>query len=95
MTEYLNRIERTREKLMSGPMTSFVLPLEPGEKAGAFETVNINGFKLTIKKGALVEIPVPVMMLLANYKTIEVGAGADMRADRDYVKDGVSIQDAI
>lgn len=72
----------TRKKLMEGPKTMFVIPLAPGEKEGATEMVQINGFKLTIKKGAMVEIPVPCAKVLADHYRIEMSAGSEKRIDR-------------
>ena len=69
--------------VMNGPQTQFVIPLAPGEKVGAVETVSINGWKLTIKKGALVTIPVAVMQVLANYYKVSTEAGQDKLIDRD------------
>jgi len=95
MKVYQDNVAATREKLMNGPKTFFVVPLDPGEKPGAVETVNINGFKLTIKKGALVEIPVAVMKVLANYYKVSLEAGQDKLIDRDERHDGISMTDAL
>ena len=95
MKVYQDNVAATREKLMNGPKTFFVVPLDPGEKPGAVETVNINGFKLTIKKGALVEVPVAVMKVLANYYKVSLEAGQDKLIDRDERHDGISMTDAL
>jgi len=90
-----DRIARTREKLMNGPMTNFFIPLEPGEKPGAYETVDINGWRLVIRKGALVNIPVPVMKILTNYYNVQTEAGRDKRIDRSEFHEGISVFDAL
>lgn len=90
-----DQIAITREKLMNGPKTFFVVPLDAGEKPGAVETVNINGWKLTIKKGALVEIPIAVMKILANYYKVSLEAGQDKLIDRNERHDGISMEDAL
>jgi len=40
----------TEEKLAKEPKVSFIIPLADGEKPGASEIVNINGYQLNIKK---------------------------------------------
>lgn len=92
---YQDNVAATREKLMNGPKTFFVVPLDPGEKPGAVETVNINGFKLTIKKGALVEIPIAVMKVLANYYKVSLEAGQDKLIDRNEMHEGISMNEAL
>lgn len=56
---------------------SFLVPLGEGEKEGAFETTNINGYRLTIKKGVMVNIPIQVANLLANKYRIAMTAGSE------------------
>jgi len=76
----------TKEKLWKEEMTSFLVPLEPGEKAGqAEETVQINGYKLTIKKGVFIpKLPMSVAIMLAAHYNINMGnVGMNMRIDRD------------
>lgn len=95
MKMYQDNVSATREKLMNGPKTFFVVPLDPGEKPGAVETVSINGFKLTIKKGALVEIPIAAMKILANYYKVSLEAGQDKLIDRDEMHSGISMNEAL
>lgn len=93
--EYQDRVAQTREKLMNGPKVMFMVPMQPGEKPGAVETVNINGFKLTIQKGVMVEIPVAMAKVLANYLQVEMNAGSDKLIDRDESKKGIQVSDAL
>lgn len=81
-SDYAAVAAETKRKLMAGPKTMFMIPLAPGEKEGATEMVQLNGFKLTIKKGAMVEIPVPMANILAAHYRIEMSAGSDKRLDR-------------
>jgi hypothetical protein len=73
----------TKEKLLNGPKMSMIIPLSEGEKAGAYDTVQINGYGMKIQKGVLVELPVPVAKLLAEKYRIQIEAGKDKRVDRD------------
>jgi hypothetical protein len=75
--------KRFEEELKNGPHTQFMIPLMPGEKPGAYDTVNLNGCRYTIRKGSLVTIPVPVAEVLAEKYQIEMSAGRDKLIDRD------------
>ena len=74
--------EATRAKLMAEPQVHFIIPLAAGEKEGAAEMVQINGFRQNIKKGVMVEIPMSVAKVLANHYKIEMTAGSEKRLDR-------------
>lgn len=79
--------QRTKEILEKYPKVKFVVPLYEGEIAGkATESVTINGYRLTIKKGVMVDLPEPMVRLLADHYQINMGnlgAEADsMRLDR-------------
>lgn len=81
---YTDVVKETRDKLMNGPKTAFLIPLAPGEKPGAFETVQINGFRLQIRKGAMVQIPVACAEVLAGHYNVQLesGYGSEKRLDR-------------
>lgn len=74
--------EETKKILAKKPHTNFIVPLGEHEKEGAVEEVQINGYKFTIKKGVLVNIPVPVANLIAEKYKINMEAGKDKLADR-------------
>lgn len=82
---YKDKAERTKKILMAGPQVSFMCPLREGEPEGATETVSINGFALTIKKGVFVEIPQPMANILAEHYQVEMHAGKDSLINRDSV----------
>lgn len=67
----------TKKVLDAEPKVSFIIPLMPGEKEGAYEIVNINGYQVTIKKGVMVDIPRSVAMVLANHYQITMSAGQE------------------
>lgn len=94
--DYLARtIKETEAILAKEPKTNFIIPLSSGEKPGAYEIVNINGYQLTIKKGEMVEIPKSVADILAEHYRITMNAGQDKRADRAEIKDGISVASAL
>ncbi len=83
MDDVLDSAAKTKAILAAGPHSMFLIPLAAGEKVGAYETVELNGYKLTIKKGCMVNLPVPIIEILANHYNIEITAGQNMLIDRD------------
>ena len=81
---------RTKEIMDKEPKVSYIIPLQIGERKGAYETASINGYKLTIQKGVRVMIPEPFAKLLDEMLGIQETVGQDMRVDRN--KD---VQDAL
>ena len=83
-------IARTKYILDNSEHTNFILPLAEGENNGAYDTANINGYKLTIKKGVMVNIPVAVAQLFAEKYRIAMTVGEDKRADRAGMADALN-----
>ena len=77
--------KKMKEVLWSQPLIPTFIPCEGKEKPGvAEETVQINGYKLTIKKGVMVMLPEQVTKMLWNHLNINQGnVGMDKRLDRD------------
>lgn len=68
--EQRSDIVRTKKALAAAPKTKWIVNLEPGERPGAAISVTINGYRLSVKKGVLVEIPVPVAEVLASHYNV-------------------------
>lgn len=83
-SEVQNRdiIAETKKKLDAQEHINFIIPVVDGELPGAYETVQINGYKLTIQKGIMVSIPKDVANLLAEKYRIGMTAGQEKRIDR-------------
>ncbi len=62
---------------------TFLIPLGFGEKRGAYETVIMNGYRLNIMKGVIVEVPKQVAALLAESYQLTAEAGSQFLMDRD------------
>lgn len=75
-------VAQTKMILANGEHVNFIIPMADGEAPGAYETVQINGYGLTIQKGVMVNIPLPVANLLAEKYRIAMTAGQDKRIDR-------------
>jgi hypothetical protein len=79
-------VTRVRDKLLKQEIVSFMIPLGIGEKKGAFEHVQINGWKAQVMKGDMVQIPRQVAKMLMAYLNISEGKNIVLphgRIDRD------------
>lgn len=89
--EYGKMSQQMKEHLAKQPKVAFLIPLSDGEKNGAYETVQINGYRMVIKKGTMVQIPQQVAEILADHYRISSEAGQEYRMDRDdKTKDALS-----
>ncbi len=71
---------QTKYILDNSEHVNFIIPQIEGE-AGK-ETVQINGYKLTLAKNTMVNIPIQVAQLLAEKYKIAMTLGQDKRIDR-------------
>lgn len=81
--EWEGKAAKMKEYLWSQPLVNFLIPLSFGEKRGAYETVTMNGYRLNIMKGVMVEIPKDVANLLAESYQLTAEAGQDFLLDRN------------
>lgn len=74
-------IAQTKYILDNSEHVNFIVPQQEGEIG--IEEVQINGYKLTIKKNVMVNIPVQVAQIVAEKYRINMESGKDKRIDRD------------
>lgn len=79
----IDQAKLTKDILAVKKHISFLVPIADGESQNAAETVQINGYRLTIKKGVMVVVPEAVALILAEKYRIGMTAGAKKRVDRD------------
>lgn len=60
----------TKQKLAAEPKVRMMIPLDPGEKAGAYRTVLINGYRFDVRKNTMVDLPQSVAALLTKSYSI-------------------------
>lgn len=77
------QIRIVKEKLAKCPVVTVSIPLAPGEREGAYDTVSIQGYKVQVKKGVQVELPQPMAKILLESYRITAAAGKEKLADRD------------
>lgn len=56
----------TKKILAKEPRLPFIIPLDPGEKPGAWRSVTINTYRMQITKGVLVYVPQSIWQQLAD-----------------------------
>lgn len=61
----------TKEKLSKQPKVMIYVPLDPGEKKGAYRPVTINTYRFEVKKGMQVSVPESVAKLIMRAYEIE------------------------
>lgn len=75
---YGKRQAAVKDRLDKQPKVAFMIPRNPLEIDGlAYETVQIDGFRMEIKKGVMVHLPQQVAEILAEKFNIETTAGND------------------
>lgn len=78
------RHKAVKERLEKQPKVLFIIPKVDGEAAGlAYDTVQIDGFRMEIKKGVAVTIPEQVAHILAEKYRIGSEAGSEHLISRD------------
>lgn len=77
-----DEISKTKAALEASPHVDFIIPVMPGENPNVPESVQINGYRVEIKKGIMVNIPYAVAKLLADKYRIQMEAGKEKRIDR-------------
>lgn len=68
--------------LQTQPKVPYAIPLGIGEKKGAFETVQRNGYRLSILKGVIVSLPLPLVEQLMESYNDTMSAGSDIPNSR-------------
>ena len=86
----LSKAEQMKEHLDSQPKVSILIPLERGEKKGATQPFCINGYRFTVPKGAMTQVPEQVAQMISERFAVEldVRSRAIGQKDKD-VKDAL------
>jgi hypothetical protein len=79
------RIQSTKELLEGGVQVTIAIPLAPGEKKGAKDSVSINGYRREFEKGVQVSLPkLMADLVLAHYNIgLGRGVGDEFKMDGD------------
>lgn len=77
-----SRKERIKRVLDAQPKVQVFVPRDFGEKAGAILPVTINGYRFSILKGVMVNVPQGVYDVIKNSMEATERAGAEFALDR-------------
>ena len=66
------RAEQTKVYLNSQPKVSILIPLEKGEKRGAIQPFCINGYRFTVPKGKMTQVPEQVAQMISERFDVEL-----------------------
>lgn len=80
--EFESRKDRIRKFLESQPKVKVFVPRDFGEKAGAVLPVTINGYRYSILKGVMVDVPQGVYEVIQNSLEMTDRAGQEFLLDR-------------
>ena len=64
--DYKTKLQRIKDSLAKQPKVKIIIPKEKSESNGAYETVQINGYLIQIKKGVYVEVPEQVAQIIMD-----------------------------
>lgn len=80
---YESKAARMKALCDAEPKVRFMIPLGIGEKKGAVEVAQINGYRINILKGVMVNIPQRFAKLLEESYQMTNEAGSDFLMDRN------------
>jgi hypothetical protein len=80
--KYFGKAALMKAHLDAQPKVDFIIPLAFGEKRGAIETWQANGYRLNIMKGVRVKLPAQVADSLADAYQLTAVAGEEYSLDR-------------
>lgn len=63
---------KIKARLAKEPRIQTYIPLDPGERPGAYRSVTINGYRCEVKKGKMVSLPQSIANLLLRSMQIEM-----------------------
>lgn len=95
LRSYQAKAKRMKAKLDAQPRVRFYVPLQQGEKKGAIEHVQMNGYPIHIMKGVSVMIPQQVADFLEERYDMVARAGDDYSVDRTDPETGKKISDIL
>lgn len=84
--EFKSDVQTAKKNLDAEAQVSIMIPLAQGEKQGATHDCYINGYKVTVKKGAMVTVPQSIANLIAQHYEIEMNLGSDFLVEGDQDK---------
>jgi len=67
-----NKAEQMKDHLDSQPKVSIMIPLEKGENKNASQSFCINGYRFTVPKGRMVQVPEQVAQMVSERFNVDL-----------------------
>ena len=77
------KAEQMKVHLESQPKVSILIPLEKREKKGAVQPFTINGYRFTVPKGTMTQVPEQVAQMISERFNVELEARSQSIENRD------------
>lgn len=92
---HTEKAKRTKEILDKQPKQSILIPLELGEPKGTYHEYILNGYRLNIMKGRMVQVPQTVAEDISRSFDLLAEAGANLDMNRVDPKTGKPFREAL
>ena len=79
---FMSRAMKTKAQLDALPKVRILVPSKPGEPDGITLDVTINGYKYSIPKNVMVDVPQTVAEIIAESEKLTLDAGKNMKVGR-------------
>ena len=77
------KAEQMKAQLEAQPKVSILIPLEKGEKKGAVQPFTLNGYRFTVPKGMMTQVPEQVAQMISERFNVELEVRSQSIEQRD------------
>jgi len=77
------KAEQMKAQLEAQPKVSILIPLEKGEKKGAVQPFTLNGYRFTVPKGMMTQVPEQVAQMISERFNVELEVRSQSIENRD------------
>ena len=77
------KAEQMKAQLEAQPKVSILIPLEKGEKKGAVQSFTLNGYRFTVPKGMMTQVPEQVAQMISERFNVELEVRSQSIENRD------------
>jgi len=77
------KAEQMKAQLEAQPKVSILIPLEKGEKKGAVQPFTLNGYRFTVPKGMMTQVPEQVAQMISERFNVELEVKSQSIENRD------------
>ena len=77
------KAEQMKAQLEAQPKVTILIPLEKGEKKGAVQPFCLNGYRFTVPKGQMTQVPEQVATIISERFNVELEVRSQSIEQRD------------